>query len=150
MDTNTDTNTNNQNLSNNISFFLEEKENTSINDYQIQEMLNDFEKEELPQIQSDNNECNFSYLMDKEFYGNDELYYNHECTIKDLLKICKYYGIDKNIKASKCKKKDIISTIVYFESLTDNYNIVQRRHIMWAYITELMNDNKMKHYLLWN
>ena len=70
-------------------------------------------------------------------------------TVKDLLKICQYYGIDKDIKASKCKKQDIISTIVFFESLPENVKIVNKRHKMWAYIVELTNDPKMKKYIIW-
>ena len=89
-------------------------------------------------------------LIYKDLYGNDELYYNQECTIKELMKICQYYGIEKNIKSAKCKKQDIISTIVYFESQPENVKIVQQRNIMWAYITELMNDQKMKKYIIWN
>jgi hypothetical protein len=91
-----------------------------------------------------------SYFIKKNFYaGNDEFYYNEEYKIKDLLKICQYYGIAKNVKASKCKKQDIISTIIYFENSPENYEIVEKRHKMWAYMTELLEDPKMKCYLLW-
>lgn len=90
------------------------------------------------------------YYLDKDFYGNGELYYTQQYTIKDLLKICQYYGIDKYIKSAKCKKYDIISSIVYFESLPDNFEVVQKRHRMWAYMVELTNDPKMKKYVIWN
>ena len=79
-----------------------------------------------------------------------EIYYNETYNIKDLLKICNYYGIEKHIKLSKCKKQDIISTIIYFESLPENFDIVQKRNIMWAYMTELYNDSKMKKYIIWS
>jgi hypothetical protein len=65
------------------------------------------------------------------------------------MKICCYYGIDKNIKSSKCKKQDIISTIVFFEGQIENTEIVSKRHNMWAYMTELIADPKMRAYLLW-
>jgi len=112
------------NTTNNITFFLEEKvDDTSLeNDSEIQKMLKEFE---------------------------DEGAFNPVDTVKDLLKICQYYGIDKNIKASKCKKQDIISTIVFFESLPENVKIVNKRHKMWAYIVELTNDPKMKKYIIW-
>jgi hypothetical protein len=81
-------------------------------------------------------------------YRNDELFYDQEYTVKDLLKICNYYGLDKDIKTSKCKKQDIIATIIYFESLPENFEIVHKRNKMWTYIIELLNDPKMKKYVI--
>ena len=151
----------------NITFFLEEKEKDQIvdnNEKFIQQMMEELETEELETEELETDELDLHenqnpsfpdvnklmYFIDKDFYGNDELYYNQEYTIKDLLKICDYYGLEKNIKSSKCKKQDIISTIIYFESLPENYEIVQKRNIMWAYMGELMNDSKMKKYIFWN
>jgi len=85
----------------------------------------------------------------KNTYINDEQFYQ-EYTLKELLKICVYYSIDKHIRASKCKKNDIISTIIYFESLPENVEIVKKRHNMWAYITELLEDSKMKIFIIWD
>ena len=91
-----------------------------------------------------------SYFIKKDLYnGNDEYYYNEEYKLKDLLKICQYYGIKSSVKASKCKKQDIVSTIVYFEGQSENYDIVEKRHKMWAFMTELLEDTKMKSYLIW-
>ena len=50
----------------------------------------------------------------------------------------------------KCKKQDIVSTIVFFEGQSENTEIVNRRHNMWAYMTELATDPKMRMYLLWS
>jgi hypothetical protein len=69
-------------------------------------------------------------------------------TVKDLLKICNYYGLDKGVKLSKCKKQDIIDTVIYFENLPENAQICQQRKKMWKYIRELMDDPKMKQYVL--
>lgn len=143
------------NLNDNITFFLEEKidENQDTTDIEIQKMLSEFEEEDFEEYMPSNNnyiDNDLMYFIDKDLYGNDELYYNQECTVKDLLKICQYYGIDKDIKSSKCKKQDIISTIVFFESLPENMEIVQKRHKMWAYILELTNDPKMKKYIIWS
>ena len=66
------------------------------------------------------------------------------------MKICAYYGIDKDIKAAKCRKMDIIVTIVFFEAQTENKEIVNKRNKMWAYMKELTMDQKMKPYLIWN
>ena len=112
-------------------------------------MLSEFDEEYIPIINDDAN-SSLVYYIEKNFYGDDELYYNQEYNVKDLLKICQYYGIDKDIKSSKCKKQDIISTIVFFESLPENSEISQQRHKMWAYIKELMNDSKMKKYVIWS
>ena len=71
-----------------------------------------------------------------------------ECTIKDLLKICNYYGIEKNMKLLKSKKQQIIHALIYFESLPENFEIVQKRYRMWSCITELLNDSKMKKYII--
>ena len=122
------------NTPNNITFFLEEKvDNTSLaNDSEIQNMLKEFEDE-----------------FNKEVFDPVEEAFVPVDTVKDLLKICQYYGIDKNIKASKCKKQDIISTIVFFESLPENFKIVNKRHKMWACISELLSDPKMKKYIIW-
>jgi len=142
------------NLNDNITFFLEEKieDSQNTNDNEIQKMLNEFEEDDFEEYMPTNNDYSnndLMYFSDKEFYGDDELYYNQEYTIKDLLRIGEYYGIDKDIKSSKCKKQDIISTIIFFESLPENFEIVQKRHKMWAYILELTNDPKMKKYIIW-
>ena len=125
---------------NNITISVEET-NISNSEYDIEKMMEELENEVIDD--NDDDEPNMFYC------GNDENYYNNEYTVKDLLKICNYYGIEKNIKSSKCKKQDIISTIIYFESLTENIEIVEKRNRMWAYMVELFNDQKMKKYIIW-
>jgi hypothetical protein len=140
---------------NNIIFFWEDTNVVAVEDnsLELEKMMQEFQldnNDNSNQFVSLNESLNdLSYFIKKNFYsGNDEYYYNEEYKIKDLLKICQYYGIAKNVKASKCKKQDIISTIIYFESLQENYEIVERRHKMWAYMTELLEDPKMRSYLL--
>ena len=148
----------NLNNNDNITFFLEEKYHDKYNENEIEKMINEFNKEidssELePWLMDDKidfYEDELNYVINKNVYGNDELFYQEEYTVKDLLKICNYYGIDKDIRTSKCKKQDIISTLVYFESLPENSEIVQKRNRMWAYISELLNDPKMKKFIIWN
>ena len=120
------------NNNNNITFLFEEKvcDNRLDSNDEIQQILNGFE--------DDFNEGSFNSVE-----------YTVEYTVKDLLKICQFYGIDKDIKASKCKKQDIVSTIVFFESLPENEDIVKNRYKMWTYISELINDPKMKKYIIW-
>ena len=153
---NTETNQN----PNNIFFFLEEPpiEDLDDNNIFLEQIMQEFEEEEeeneldtaLDALDSALDTDNQDYFVKKDIYfGNEELYYEQEYTVKDLMKICHYYDISKNIKASKCKKSDIVSTIVYYESDTENYDIVQRRHKLWSYMTELLNDPKMRGYVFW-
>ena len=153
---NTETNQN----PNNIFFFLEEPpiEDLDDNNIFLEQIMQEFEEEEeeneldtaLDALDSALDTDNQDYFVKKDIYfGNEELYYEQEYTVKDLMKICHYYDISKNIKASKCKKSDIVSTIVYYESDTENYDSVQRRHKLWSYMTELLNDPKMRGYVFW-
>lgn len=156
MDNNQDINTNNDN----ITFFLEDlNSDNEDNGLELEKMMSEFDTEcqddnqnfNIPIFTNVNDELNdLSYFIKKNLYnGNDEYYYNEEYKIKDLLKICQYYGIAGSVKAAKCKKQDIVSTIIYFEGQPENYEIVEKRHKMWAFITELIEDTKMKSYLIW-
>ena len=140
----------------NITFFLEDNFNdTEDNSFELEKMMHQFQNDDDAINFSENaNICedikDLSYFIKKDFYcGNDEFYYNEEYKLKDLMKICKYYGIASSVKASKCKKQDIISTIIYFENSQENYDIVEQRHKMWAYMAELLEDPKMREFLLW-
>jgi hypothetical protein len=149
----------------NISFFLEDLsiEELEDNNVELEKMMSEFDTEcqdlDIPIFTNINTSTSMnvndelrdlSYFIKKDLYnGNNEYYYNEEYKIKDLLKICQYYGIASSVKAAKCKKQDIVSTIVYFEGQSENYEIVEKRHKMWAFITELLEDTKMKCYLIW-
>jgi hypothetical protein len=77
--------------------------------------------------------------------------YNLNYLTKDLLVICDYYGIGKNLKASKANKDQIIETLVFFENRPENQDIVLKRNTMWFYMNELKNDKFMRKFiLLWN
>ena len=143
----------------NITFFFEDTEIDDLedNELKLEHMLLDFETDDLKYTNNINNinDSDYDtmkdlvYFIKKDFYnGNDEYYYNEEYKLKDLMKICQYYGIAKNVKASKCKKQDVVSTIIYFENCPENYDIVFNRHKMWACMTELLEDPKMRCYLL--
>lgn len=110
----------------NISFLLEEKEDT--------------------------NKCetNFNlelFLDEIESSVDEEIYETY--TVKELLRICEYYGLDKNIKAAKCRKADIISTLEFFEGQSENAIQVYTRKKMWSYMNKLAGDPMMKKYILW-
>lgn len=120
---------------NNISIFFNEKNDDDNDDYndEITKMMDKFRDLEL--------EVGEKSICLIDFTVNESL------TVKELLKICSYYGLDKSIK--KYKKQDIIDTIFYFESLPENNNIVQKRYLMWKNIYELLNDPIMKKYVIW-
>ena len=144
---------NDKNTEENITFFFEDTDllMEEDNSLELEKMMQEFELDDNQFVSLNETESlnDLSYFIKKNFYtGNDELYYDEEYKVKDLLKICQYYGIAKNVKASRCKKQDIISTIIYFENTPENYEIVEKRHKMWAYMTELLEDPKMRSYLL--
>jgi len=74
--------------------------------------------------------------------------YKINYTVKQLLQICEYYNISKNIKLIKANKDEIITNIVLFETNSENYEIVIKRKQMWYYIEELKNDRFMKKFIL--
>ena len=139
--------TRNETINENITFFLKEKDNNKTNNDEIQKMMEELNEhinasELKPWIINDDIEEDINPFFD----GALSLY--KECTIKDLLKICNYYGIEKNMKLLKSKKQQIIHALIYFESLPENFEIVQKRYRMWACIAELLNDSKMKKYII--
>ena len=153
-------NDNNENHNDNDN---DDSDNNNINE-EIFKMLDDFKFENYNEYEyaynndidididkfTSNEElyCELDYFINKKCYCDDVVYYNTQHNVKELIEICKYYGIDKFMKLSKCKKQDIIIAIITFEMDFDNYIIVQKRHKMWAFMTELKNDPKMKNYLL--
>jgi len=137
----------------NINLFFYDKEDRQDITENNGESLNPEIEKMLKEIGEETEPMNIldqMFYSEKEYMENSELYYNKDFTIKELMKICEYYNIEKNIKSSKCKKQDIISTLIYFESLPENYQIVKKRQMMWIYINELIIDPKMKKYIYWN
>lgn len=126
---------------NNITFFLEEDTSsttstTSTTDMQLQMLVKDIEKDENIELNN---------LV--EFF--DSNFYYEKLTCKELMLICEYYGIAKQMKNNKCKKEEIIFHIVSFESNPLHTDIVFQRKNMWFYMNELKNDKCMKKYVLW-
>jgi len=124
----------------NISFLLEPNsevfndENTVIN-------IDDY-------LQEINDEIN-DQTYDDDLVIPKIINYNENFTVKELLLICEYYGISKELKSNKCNKEVIINFLVDFESNCMNTQIVLKRQRMWMYINELKNDKFMKKYVLW-
>jgi hypothetical protein len=113
----------------------------------------------LDETENSNEMSNFSDDFDFTNEMNDlnnegiieviSLDYKLNYTVKELLLICEYYGIAKELKVHKCCKDIIIQFLVDFESITSNNTIVLRRQEMWRCINILKNDKFMKKYVLW-
>jgi len=136
---------NNDNNNENISFFLHEEElvNTQPDIINIHE---------IP-INSINSINNINNINTVDLYNNNFvphiINYHENFTVKELLIICDYYGILKEVKSKKFNKDEIIHFLVEFELKTENNDVVFKRKNMWFYINELKNDNFMKKYILW-
>jgi hypothetical protein len=103
-------------------------------------------------------------INDESFDMNNQIYYNSilesdiiaksidydtNYNIKQLMLICDYYGLSKEVKINKLKKQDIIALLLDFEENIENVLIVYKRKQLWYFISELKNDKFMKKYILW-
>ena len=125
----------------NISFFIDEDTNENnfiVSDCNINEILNS----EHVFKDADNLFANF-------------IHYDINYTLKQLLLICQYYGIEyystsTDIRINKCNKSDVLRTLIIYENNIENLEKVNKRKKMWYCINELKKDKFMKKYVLWN
>ena len=107
------------------------------------------------------NNCNFiddlNELLNMEYVFKEDdnlctkiIHYDINYTVKQLLLICDYYGIAKDLRITKCNKSDILNTLIIYENNIENLEKVNKRKQLWYYIHELKNDKFMKKYVLWN
>lgn len=125
----------------NITFFL--------NDEMVCD--DDDELTDLYKLQNELNEI--------EIYGNsgdesDDIFlemkdYEMNYNVKQLMLICEYYDILKDVRTNKLKKQDIIEQILLFEKNVENVEITMKRKELWYYINELKNDKIMKKFVIW-
>jgi hypothetical protein len=127
--------TENHNFSDNIIFSLMEEEGEDNNELDLSNMLNEIYK------------CDFTN-ENNDLIIPQTINYRENFTVKELLLICDYYGIAKELKSNKCNKCEIIEFLVIFESHSINSVIVFKRQQLWFYINELKNDKFMKKYVL--
>ena len=99
---------------------------------------------------------NINSILDSEYIFKDDdnlsanlIHYDINCNVKQLLLICEYYGIAKDLKSNKCNKSDILNTLIIYENNFENINKVNKRKKLWNYINELKKDKFMKKYVLW-
>jgi len=113
-------------------------------DFNLKKLMEDFENISL----HTNDDNNFHHESDQLY--TDMLNYDMNFTVKQLLLICEYYGLLKDVKTNKMKKQDIIEQILLFENNNDNYDTVIRRKELWYYINELKEDKMMNKFIIWN
>jgi hypothetical protein len=125
------------NPTNNITFSLDEEINIDVEEsdsnFDMNSFLNEMEKDEFQQ----------------DLMVPNIIHYHENFTIKELLVICEYYGIAKELKSNKCNKDTIVQILTNFEINSKNYEIVSKRKNLWFYMNELKNDKFMKKFLLW-
>ena len=122
----------------NVFFSLDETSIEFDNEDKINDFLNDFEYK---------NQIND--LTDKEIIESLSIEYKINYNVKDLLLICEYYGIAKELKVQKFCKEMIIYFLVDFENDPLNNTIVLQRKKMWRCMNMLKNDKFMKKYVIW-
>jgi len=125
----------------NITFFLNdgtECEDDLIDFYKLQNELNDIE---IYGNSGEQPEGDDIFLEMKDY----EMNYN----VKQLMLICEYYDILKDVRTNKLKKQDIIEQILLFEKNMENIEITMKRKELWYYINELKNDKMMKKFVIW-
>ena len=143
------------NDSENILFFLNENnevEETTFDklnlDNDIDIFLLDFHKDK-DNIQTE------QHISDPISFQNDDIFtqmknYDLNFNVKQLLLICDYYGLSKDVKVNKLKKQDVIEQIILFENNTDNIVVVIKRKEMWYFMNELKHDKFMKKFIIWS
>ena len=127
----------------------------------MDENISFFIDEDTTENNNNNNDLNFDFnineILNSEYIFKDEdklcanfIHYDINCTVKQLLLICEYYGIAKDLRTNKCNKSDILNTLIIYENNIENLEKVNKRKKLWYYINELKKDNFMKKYVLWN
>ena len=154
----TKTNNNNQN----INFDINESNDPSVsnesadengknNETDFELLLKEIEDTQINYYllcDTNSNINNFGHHSESEILTK-QLVYEMEYNVKQLIKICDYYGISKDIKVSKLKKPEIINFLIDFEENSDNIEIVYKRQQFWYFMSELKNDKFMKKYIIW-
>ena len=125
---------------NNIKIIIDENDNdndANNDSFDFKQMMADLENQ--IHYYKDDDDMEISKIMN----------YKINYSVKELMLICDYYKISKEIKANKYNKEQIIDNLIMFENNPINEEIVCKRKNMWFYITELKNDKFMRKYVLW-
>ncbi len=131
----------------NITYEFKDENSSNDNLCEIEKLLNDFEQISYINTALDNS--NRMCIEDDDMY-TEMVNYDMNYTVKQLLLICDYYGLMKDVRTNKMKKQDVIEQILLFENTMENYEVVIRRKELWYYLNELKNDKMMKKFVIWN
>jgi hypothetical protein len=131
----------------NITYEFKDENSSNDNLCEIVKLLNDFEQISYINTALDNS--NRMCIEDDDMY-TEMVNYDMNYTVKQLLLICDYYGLMKDVRTNKMKKQDVIEQILLFENNMENYEVVIRRKELWYYLNELKNDKMMKKFVIWN
>ena len=130
-----------------ITFSIEEKQINNNNDVDINIIEKTIYNTQENEIHSTDYYLPQLDMIDNE---NDNFFYDYnKYTLKELFKICDYYGFAKELKTNKCNKKEIIQYLIEFENDYNNIEIVYTRRNMWFYMNELKKDPLMKKFIIW-
>jgi len=125
----------------NITFILEKDESGHESQVNIDNLMSEFNDIKMAQKMYNEEEVDDMYATITDY---DENY-----TTKQLLQICEYYGLIKEVRSAKGKRLDVIGALVMFESNFENGAKVYRRKQLWHYMNELKNDKFMKKFVFW-
>jgi len=135
------------NKNENITYEFKDENSSNDNLCEIEKLLNDFEQINYINNAIDNN--NRICIEDDDMY-TEMVHYDMNFTVKQLLLICDYYGLMKDVKTNKMKKQDVIEQILICENNMENYEVEIRKKELWYYLNELKNDKIMKKFIIWN
>tara|TARA_X000001036_G_scaffold287745_1_gene267359 strand:- start:3507 stop:3821 length:315 start_codon:yes stop_codon:yes gene_type:complete len=90
-----------------------------------------------------------STVLDYDNYSQNttvanEINYSLNYTLPMLQHICNFYELPYN----RIKKKDLISSLVVFESLIENMEVVEERKRLWYYMEQLKQNKYLSKYII--
>ena len=137
-----------KNNNENITYEFRDDNLSNENLCEIEKLLSDFEQINYINTAIDSNSNRI--CIEDDYMYTEMVNYDMNYTVKQLLLICDYYGLMKDVRTNKMKKQDVIEQILLFENNMENYEVVIRRKELWYYISELKTDKMMKKFIIWN
>lgn len=122
-----------------LSISIKEKDNIVVaNNYddEIKEINEEIEKISLEENAFSDYDSAYAQILD----------YKTNYLKKDLIKIAEYY----EISIRKKTKDKLIEDILSFENNPENCVMVERRQTLWFYLNELMEDNYLRKYIIFD
>lgn len=132
----------------NISYIIREvKEEEHKKDIiSVDELLDNLQEDMDKKYAEKVSEYSDNESMRLQYISALKLNYETNYTVKMLKHILEYYKINKG----KRTKSEIIEEIVNFETDDSNYEIVEKRNMLWTYVKTLKNDEFFEKYILFD